>query len=277
MQRADFGDALFDRQESGGGVNHSGAWFRGLTRAVQRAIGLRQIHLVGCSRSGTTMIQYSMIAFQDVIITNGETGPDYPEMAPLLGYLREHGSNTGRSVLVTKRTYGWLRPAAVDRLVRRAGRGNLGILHIVRDPRDVLSSTHVNTGRDRAYVSPEWWLASMLAADRVLASVPAACQSLTLRYEDFILAPKEVERKLEAAFALRLRPGVRSIAEVRQNVDSAGYRIAASMIANMNELRDMDARSIGRWRSNGYNLSREVSNPALLSEIESFMAKHDYV
>jgi hypothetical protein len=146
----------------------------------------------------------------------------------------------------------------------------------VRDPRDVLSSTHVNTGREKAYVSSEWWRESINAAERVVTAAEAEGRALTLRYEDFVIAPGDVERKLGATFGMRLRPGVRSIAEVRQNVDRAGYRVAQSMIANMNELRDMDSRSIGRWRRGPFDLNSAVRDPVIRAEIEAFMERYGY-
>ena len=259
-QRADFGEARF--KEAPPPSSGMGRRIRRheMARTLQRIAGLDQVHMIGCSRSGTTMIQYSLIAFQDVIIANGETGPDYPPLGSVVRYVKEAGFAARRSVLITKRSYGWMRPGVVDALIDRVRRHRLGVLNIVRDPRDVLSSTHVNTGRNQAYVSPEWWLQSIRAADRVVAAAGEAGRAVTLRYEDFVLAPHDIERRLGDAFGLKLRSGVRNITEVRRNVEQAGYQVAASMVANMNELRDMDARSIGRWRKTGFDL--EADTPA---------------
>jgi hypothetical protein len=276
FQRADFEEARF--KEPPPPSSEVGRRLRRheLARALQRIAGLNQIHMIGCSRSGTTMIQYSMIAFRDVIIANGETGPDYPPLGSVMRYVKGAGLAARRSVLITKRNYGWMRPGVVDALIDRVRRHRLGILNIVRDPRDVLSSTHVNTGRDRAYVSPEWWLRSIRAADRIVAAAADESRAVTLRYEDFVLAPAYVERKLGVAFGLKLRPGVRNITEVRRNVEQAGYRVAASMVANMNELRDMDARSIGRWRKSGFDLEAQIANREVLGEIRTFMERYGY-
>jgi hypothetical protein len=95
FQRADFKEARFkERVPARPKVSHRLDRHE-LAHTLQRLVGLDQIHMIGCSRSGTTMIQYSMIAFQNVIIANGETGPDYPALGSLLRYVMGAGLARG--------------------------------------------------------------------------------------------------------------------------------------------------------------------------------------
>lgn len=246
-----------------------------IARTLQRLARLDQVHIIGCSRSGTTAVQFAMIAFRDVLIANGETSANYPYLRPLLDHLRERDGWLKPAMLITKRNPGWHRPADVAALVRRVQRDGVGVIHLVRDPRDVMSSVHVKAA-DAPYVTPELWLQSIQAAETVRASMPNSGRYLTLRYEDFVLDSRKVESELSSSLGLQLRPGVRSVAEVKTNIEQSGYRISAGMLANMHRLRNMDAESLYRWRRDGFDLGRKVADAGIRSRVETFIGEFGY-
>jgi hypothetical protein len=246
-----------------------------LTRLLQRLANLDQVHIVGCSRSGTTAVQFAMIAFKDVIVANGETSADYPYLRPLLCHLRERPGLLRPGLLVTKRNPGWYRPADLDMLVQRVLRDRVGIIHLVRDPRDVMSSVHVKAA-DAPYVTPELWMRSILAARTIKSRMPPEGRYLTLRYEDFVLDPIKVENSLRTSLNLELRTGVTSVAEIKTNIERSGYRISAGMLANMHQLRNMDANSLYRWQRDGFDLNQRIMNPEIRSQVRSFIDEFGY-
>lgn len=254
---------------------NSGTFGLRLARLLQRLANLDQVHIIGCSRSGTTAVQFAMIAFENVIIANGETSANYPYLGPLLEHLRERPGLTRPATLITKRNPGWHRAADLADLAQRVRRDGVGIIHLVRDPRDVMSSVHVKAA-DAPYVTQELWMQSIHAAETIEAAVPPDGRYLTLRYEDFVLDPAKVEKQLRTGFGLTLRAGVTSVAEVKTNIDNSGYRISAGMLANMHRLRNMDSDSLYRWRREGFPLDERISDPAIRARVANFIREFDY-
>jgi hypothetical protein len=246
-----------------------------IARLLQRLAKLDQVHIIGCSRSGTTAVQFAMIAFRDVIIANGETSANYPYLGPLFGHLRERDGLLKPAMLITKRNPGWHRAADLAALASRVQRDGVGIIHLVRDPRDVMSSVHAKAA-DTPYVTPELWLQGIRAAETIRASMPPGGRYLTLRYEDFVLDPRKVESALHAALGLQLRPNVKSVAEVKTNIEQSGYRISAGMLANMHRLRNMDADSLYRWRRAGFDLESRITDPDIRGRVAAFITEFGY-
>ncbi|NNG17607.1 MAG: hypothetical protein HKM89_14115 [Gemmatimonadales bacterium] len=185
----------------------------------------------------------------------------------------------GRSPLhfVTKRPYGWFRPEELDQLIERTLREGIGVINIVRDPRDVLTSTHAGDTTRRFYVEPERWRASIAAADELFTRLDAYPHKLTLRYEDVVTDPAATEQALSATFSLKLRPNIDSIGRLKDNLE----RLEAStrMAKFMQNIRNFDPATIGRWRTDPEKmayLDGLFTKSDIREELRQFMERYDY-
>jgi hypothetical protein len=239
---------------------------------------VRRVHIVGCARSGTTMLHYSMIAFADTILIDKETSvresPTLKESALLC-----RNGLFGRSPVhfVTKRTYGWFRPDELAQLIDRTPRERIGLINIVRDPRDVLTSTHAGDTTRRFYVEPERWKASIAAADDLFARLDAYPHKLTLRYEDVVNDPAATEQVLSTTFSLTLRPNIDSIGRLKDNLE----RLEAStrMAKFMQNIRNFDPATIGRWKTDPEKVSYLdglFTTSEFRDDLRQFIERYDY-
>lgn len=247
-----------------------------LARALARMAGTRQIHIAGCARSGTTMAQFAMIAFDRVRIAEQETAVDYPGLRDTLRLYARGEIGRGPSVLVTKRGYRWHEPEQVERLIQRIEQEDLGLIYLVRDPRDVLSSYHSGGSTRTSYLTPARWLESVRAGERLLQAVGERKSTVVLRYEDFALDPSAVQRRLESAFGLETRAGVTSLAELEHNLALAQYRVAPNMELAMHRIRRIDASSVGRWRQSARAAHVLDDYPTIRAELEAFIEKYGF-
>ena len=46
-----------------------------ITNILLKISNVKQVHIIGCARSGTTMLYYSMTAFQNTFLNNHESFP----------------------------------------------------------------------------------------------------------------------------------------------------------------------------------------------------------
>lgn len=241
-----------------------------------RLCGVDQIHIAGCSRSGTTVFQYAMVAFENTLIPPDEHDIDYPFLGDSIRMARHALTRGGRWHLVTKRDYDWFREAPLRRLVERARDENLGFIYMVRDPRDVLCSTHEGAKSDQAYVTPEHWVQSIRAGNTALRALEGYPRKLVLRYEDFVVHTSQVEDDIARVFGLRLKAGVASMAEVKTNIERERLDIGREGERAMHSLRNVDSRSCGRWRRLGFDIDGVVTDGAIRTELQEFMATHGY-
>ena len=237
---------------------------------------IRQIHIIGCSRSGTTMLHAAMSAFEGVELHPTETLAMQPTLGERAHVLRRVGLRAARPRwFITKRAYRWFEAGELQDLARRALRERVGIIHIVRDPRDVLLSRHASSQRER-YVDPAHWQRSIEAADWLEARLAGRCRFVTLRYEDLVLAGRSVEAQLFATFGLRLRPGAR-IENVADSLALSGLTLDPYMATNMQGVRNADPRSIGKWRNHPDNPERDLlAAPETAQVYRAFLARHGY-
>ena len=236
-----------------------------LGEIIFRAASIRQLHIIGCSRSGTTMLHAAMSAFDDVLLHPAETRAAQPtlreRLAAIRGYGRAGMSLTARKYFVTKRAYAWIEPGEIARLGARIRAEDVGIINIVRDPRDVLLSRHKSAGND-PYVNAEHWRRSMEAADAIEASVGPHGRFVTVRYEDVIREPRAVERTFADAFGLKLRAGA-EIDKVADSLASSGMGLSDYMKVAMQGVRNADPKSIGKWREAPVNPDTDLlADPA---------------
>jgi hypothetical protein len=250
-----------------------------LRRAIFPLAGIERIHIIGCSRSGTTMLHLAMACFANVTLSDAESDPRYPYIGKRLELALQLGWRRGRQFYVTKRDAGWLTPPDIAALIAETRRENIGLIHMVRDPRDIMLSQYEGSVRmpNRPYVTPEHWYASVIAADRIFAALPSHARKLVLRYEDLVLDPVTTQEKIAATLGLKPNPGALPIDRVKDNFQRLGVRFRGDELMALNGLRNMDARSIGRWRQTGTVQLPEGIEPQIRARLDAFCAEHRYL
>ncbi len=243
-----------------------------------KAGGIKRIHIVGCARSGTTMLHYSMLAYANTILIDEEvsavSAPSFKESGSLClkNLLRRSPVH-----LVTKRDYGWFHTGRLQPLVDCILRERIGIINIVRDPRAVLTSQIASVETRPYYVEPGRWMASITAADELFARLEGYPQKLTVRYEDLVEDPETATGTIATRFSLNLRPHVESIGKLRDNLE----RLAAvdRFSQHLGAIRNFDPSTIGRWRKDPRKLEYLETLRAeseIGPELQRFMGRYDY-
>jgi hypothetical protein len=240
--------------------------------------GIRRMHIVGCARSGTTMLHYSLVAFDNTILYDRETSVwNQPTLKGSFAlFCRSLPTSRKRRYFITKRGADWWHDDALARLETYVRKYRIFLIHIVRDPRDVLTSKHA-LDKNRFYVSTKKWAKSTEAADRLLRRLDDYPAAMTLRYEDVVLRSDEIERQLGERTGLRLRRGVKSWARLKDNLSaSEGME---RMIPYMHELRNFDPASIGKWKRKPELTAyiRKLTEDSPISpRLAEFMNRHGY-
>jgi Sulfotransferase family len=240
--------------------------------------GIDRIHILGCSRSGTTMLHLAMVCFKNVVISECESDIWYPYLPQRAELVARMGWRPSRKHYITKRHFGWFMPHRVEDLIEQTRLENIGLIHLVRDPRDVMLSKHLsdNRGSSQPYVSAEHWYRSILAADRIFEALKTHTRKIALRYEDIVRDPGHTEQRISAAFGLQRNARAFPINRVKDNVECMGIHLDSfSATPALNGLRNMDDRSIGRWRDSGAP-SIETMEPTMRSRYKNFCEEHGY-
>jgi hypothetical protein len=237
--------------------------------------GCRRLHIVGIARSGTTMVHYAMAAFEGTVLTDLETSVwAWPTTRQALGFALSPAP--ARQVLVSKRPYGWYHEEELKRLTWSHDRHGAGVMLMVRDPRDVLTSTRKDS-RDRFYVELDRWVASARATEWVHRRLDGRPRFLMLRYEDVVAEPDAVARRVAATFDLTLRPGIESWGALRANLERLNLK--ADRTVALHGVRDFDRGSVGTWRRDteetAYVASLLNDSPQA-GAIRAFMDRYGY-
>ncbi len=242
-----------------------------------RAAGVRRFHIVGCARSGTTMLHYALLAFADTVLLHDSESAvwRYPSLLASADLVRRFALSRRRRYLVTKRNYRWFEDREVERMLYSALEHGMFLVSVVRDPRDVLTSS--KRGHDGFYVDPARWAQSVSAADTLRERLDGRNQWMTLRYEDMMCAPDETARAVMERTGLSLRPGITSWAHLKDNIALLGRNLHRT--GALHTLRNFDASSVGRWRLDP--AKRELVRHLLeespqRAAIRRFMADHGY-
>lgn len=238
---------------------------------------MRRIHIIGAARSGTTMLHHALSAFAKTVLHDEETGAEFsPSIRRTIALLGRNLGKNGSLFFVTKREHGWFRAEKIRSLARYALSDGVGILNIIRDPRDALTSTHGAIDK-QYYLEPERWIASVRATENLFRELSGHCPKLTIRYEDIILRPETAENELVEVFGLRLREDVASWASLEQNVRSIG--VSPEMKLAMHGVRDFDRASIGRWRRDERScryIESMLCEPGLGDTLAKFVESNGY-
>ena len=77
---------------------------------------IRRVHIVGCGRSGTTMLHYSMTAFANTILFDRETSMwNHPSLREAHAVYDEYQNQPGQHYYITKRGVTWWQGATVEK------------------------------------------------------------------------------------------------------------------------------------------------------------------
>jgi hypothetical protein len=211
-----------------------------LKHLLLNAANISRIHIVGCSRSGTTMLHYSMVAFTNTLLYDKETTVwGYPGLKETLKLFRDYRWKNKRYYLITKRPRKWYCPANITRLAGYLQRYNIFLINI--------TSTHP-LDKNTYYITPEFWHHSIEASRRLGTLLREYPNKLTIRYEDLILNPAVIATLFSEYIGLQKMEGVSSIQYLKENTEMAG-NTAGNMIPSMHNLRNFDPASIGKWKN----------------------------
>ncbi len=239
--------------------------------------GYQRVHIVGCARSGTTMFYYMMMAFENTLLYPKEISVwNWPSLKEAWELVRNKPESEPPNFIVTKRNANWWHREKLERLIYFVQQFGIGIIYMVRDPRDVLTSTHKNKPGEY-YVSFDTWKGSIEAGEALKQAVEGKAPFLVVRYEDVIQDIHRVESLLLKTFAFRYKPGVTSLANLEDYVDEAARE--SSMVRYMHQLRNVDASSLQKWRRDPQKyqyLTTLFGDVQKRSHLEKFMQQYDY-
>ena len=91
------------------------------------------------------MLPLAMVCFQNVTLSESETSIQYPYLPKRLKLALNLGWRPGPKFYITKRGSGWYHQSRVDLLLSHVRLENIGLIHLVRDPRDVLLSRYAGS------------------------------------------------------------------------------------------------------------------------------------
>lgn len=170
------------------------------------------IHITGAARTGTTLMKNLMHCFMGTFVVPGESGPDT--------------SRAPRGIIVTKY------PEKGTELYEQYP--NLGVILMVRDPRDMYVSRHQGTRWwvNRERLSPGYF--SRQSEKLIsLAEDPRTC---VVRYEQLVSDPDRIQQEIADFFGLTcLHPF------------SDGQRWFLKEVG-LGEVRPVNADSVGVWK-----------------------------
>lgn len=248
-------------------------------------LNIKRIHIIGCSRSGTTLLHLSMICFDNTKLLPDESHINFPQLSGRLKIAWHFKSAIGRKFFVTKRDYGWFKEENMRLLIESTIKERIGLIYIVRDPRDVMASIHgrdalqaAQQGEDTVseYVTPEHWLQSVAAGEKIMKLLADYPNILTLRYEDIMLDPSRVEALISTTFGPKRRKNAHSIDRVIDNVDALSLEVSSNYAFALHNVRNFDRRSIGKWKTTGFDTTALRANDEIWSMFRAFCDRYDY-
>lgn len=176
-----------------------------------------KVYILGCARSGTTMMCHMMHCYENVYVFDDECE---------VGVLRSY--NTLCKLAVAKRTYESYKCDPIEY-------NGLGLIALVRHPFDVLTSKLFT---DKFHVSLDRWRDEANFLENLLES---RSDILIIRYEDLIADPNKVQSQIASKFGLTTSVPFTSFHTIKP--------VSERRILAMRGLRKPDPSSIGRWRN----------------------------
>jgi hypothetical protein len=247
------------------------SWGR-LARAARRYADYRRmsgdpVFIVGCGRSGTTLLLAILSADPRLYCINQEAE----------GFINTENAGAPRLFLGRLRTswmilwqqdplagrVRWVEKTprhiyAVD-AIRKAYRGRVRFVHLVRDGRDVITSKL--PGRETYHISGPRWVQDVGAGLRH-ENDP---DFLVVRYEDLVMKFDATTERLYHHLGLT-PPG-----QIREFATRATVQHHHAWSAN---LQDLHSKSIGRWRAEP--LKNLIAEFLLVDGARELLAHHGY-
>jgi hypothetical protein len=196
-----------------------------------------RIYLAGCGRSGTWLTLCIMKMFQDTYVCEEERHYGH------FGVIDERPEKTQ----VVKRNQG------AYRFLKEAPE-TISIMYLLRDPRDVLTSSH---NGQKYYISIERWSDEMRSFKELLNQ--GRKDLFVLKFEDIIESPDKEQQRLASNYGLSI-----------ENLASQFYcnlKPSKNIDTYMNGVRPIDSSVVGRWRSS-------VSDREYLSGYKAHITRH---
>ena len=187
-----------------------------------------QIYIMGCGRSGTTLMLALMSCFEDTFtLVDDAKVPgedDYQAFERIAGQSERHH--------VIKRSSGAYKVATeIPR--------EIGLVYMVRHPLDVMTSTlNYRQQQYENYIPPDRWLAEAEALRAVIESGRSNC--LVVSYEQLVTSPDATQEIMATSFGLE--PG-RPFSKFQD-----AFVASKDIDETLNGFRPVDAKSVGRWR-----------------------------
>ena len=218
-----------------------------LVNELKKKSDIQCIHIIGCGRSGTTMLHYAMSYYNNVYLYDKESIVNsWPSKNFIFHLLLNKYYKT--QYYITKRSYGWFKKTYIENLIYYAKLFNIKVIDIIRDPRDVLTSIHSggnSPDSGKYYISPYRWLMSIKASNIIKSHLEPLNLYLNIRYEDLVSIPDNVNLTLKNYLNLKEKQGLNSFAELKNNINK--YNNKLKMNKALNKLRKFDPNSIGKW------------------------------
>ena len=254
------------------------SWFKNrLKHKLMEKANLRRIHIVGCARSGTTLLYFALSGFRNTLLYEKEVSVwNWPGLKKTLQLVKEKGFQKDPVFLITKRNATWYVPEKLERLLQYVNHFRIGLIYLVRDPRDVLTSKH-KLHPKQYYVDFQTWQYSIRAGEYLQQQLKGDSGLMVLRYEDLVQRIDQVEERLKSTFGLQLRPDVASLGDLEKYLDNQAR--SSKMVQYMHQLRNFDPSSINKWKNDPEKceyLKAIWEDPTKRRELETFMKKYGY-
>lgn len=204
----------------------------------------KRIYVMGCGRSGTWLLTGIMSTFRGVGLIPDELDVAY------FGII-----TTQKKALVLKRNFKSYQSAADIP-------EEISLVHVVRHPFDVLTSIHHRT-KEGFHISPVRWLGEMRSLRQLMEG--NRLKLIIVRYEDMVSNPITVQCELASRLALEI--------EIPATDFMKTFNPPAKAVASMHGIREIDTKSVDRWRSDPEFLRYLVSIRPLLGDDLIWMSK----
>jgi len=204
----------------------------------------KRILICGCARSGNTlMFSLMQTGFDKIIkVIDGPGNEQFPEEI-----VEDH-------VVVGKM------PKKVSKLHKLMS-DDLGVICMMRDPRDVLVSRHFE--RPKRYWTP---LTRWMGTAEIANEYKNHPNVLLVKYEDLILKSSKVQNAISKKFNL---DKIRDFDECYEHFDKSDKYNEKTM----NGIRPLDTSRIGSWKDNGPKekfINKLMKNKDLVELMNSF-------
>ncbi|MBK8196756.1 MAG: hypothetical protein IPK75_00180 [Acidobacteria bacterium] len=174
----------------------------------------RRIFIAGCGRSGTYLLSAMMQCFEDTYVHPGE--------APAEAFALLEDAASTHVIKRVSDSYKTLHLVPED----------IGLIHIVRHPFDVLTSEHMGTFR---YIKPNDWNAEIDSMRHLKRA-----NHLVIRYEDLVRGPDSLQSIIQAKYGLN---PARKFSEFHLVAQVPG-----EISESMHGLRAPSESSVQKWR-----------------------------